>query len=90
MPEKEAAEIRAIFEEVFKELERARTRFAPMHSAHEGIAVVEEEFLELREQVFGIKWDKVADEYDEFTTDKMRVEAVQLAAMAVRFLVDVC
>ena len=64
-------------EMVEAELAQARTRFPEMHSPHEGLAIVEEEFIELRRAVFWGKGDKV-------------VEAKQLAAMAMRFLVDCC
>lgn len=52
----------------------------PMCSAHEGMAVLREEFDEL--------WDEVKRK--ERTVDRMRQEAIQVAAMAIRFLVDVC
>jgi hypothetical protein len=60
-----------------EELKRAMAKFGPMASAHEGIAVIREEYLELEREVF---WG---------TGERMREEAVQLAAMALRFLVDV-
>lgn len=60
-----------------EELERAQDKFGPMASPHEGIAVIREEYLELEREVF---WG---------TRAAMRAEAVQLAAMAIRFLVDV-
>jgi hypothetical protein len=59
------------------ELEKAQAKFGPMASPHEGIAVIREEYLEMEREVF---WG---------TRKRMREEAVQLAAMAIRFLVDV-
>ena len=59
------------------ELERAMQQFAPFASAHEGLAVIREEYLELERAVFH---GSGVDAFDE---------AVQLAAMAVRYLVDV-
>jgi hypothetical protein len=59
------------------ELKRAMGKFGPMASGHEGIAVIREEYLELEREVF---WG---------TREAAREEAVQLAAMALRFLVDV-
>ena len=68
------AEVRDL---VFDELGAATAKFGSFASAHEGIAVIEEEFLELREAVF---WGKQGNK---------RTEAIQLAAMAIRFLMDV-
>jgi hypothetical protein len=75
------------FERVLDELTKARNRFAKFHSAHEGIAVVEEEFLELRDMVYGIKWDKQVSDQEK---KSLEMEARQLAAMAIRFMIDVC
>jgi hypothetical protein len=47
-------------------------------SPHEALAIIEEEFLEFRAEVFKKRCDGEA----------MRIEAMQLAAMCVRFLVD--
>ena len=65
--------------EVKKELERATELFGPFNSKHEGFAVIEEEFLELREAVFWPHKIKDANPYEE---------AIQLAAMAVRLVLD--
>lgn len=66
--------------EVRGELQRARKLHGPMRGPHEGYAVILEEVDAL--------WDEVkAKEPDR---EKMKKEAVQIAAMAVRFLVDVC
>ena len=62
---------------ILREYAEASAKFAPFASAHEGIAVIEEEFLELREEVF------------HGTADGRFKEAVQLGAMALRFLIDV-
>ena len=67
-----------ILSEVLDELNRAQEKFPAMHSQHEGVAVIEEEFLELREAVF---WGKKGTP---------RAEAIQLAAMALRFVNDTC
>lgn len=62
---------------VIKEYKRAISKFAPMHSAHEGYAVLKEEVDEL--------WDaiKLND------ADNAKEEVIQVAAMAIRFLMDV-
>ena len=62
---------------VWSELQLARQKHGPITSKHEGIAVIEEEFLELREKVF-------------FSKDQrgMLHELIQLAAMATRMAED--
>lgn len=58
------------------ELFRARQHHKPIHSAHEGASVIREEWDEL--------WDAVKG-------DDLRAacaEAVQIAAMALRFILD--
>ena len=67
-------------EDVVAELHRAQKRFPPFHSAHEGYAVILEEEQEL--------WDEIR--LKSGTPEGRRTEAVQLAAMALRFLLDVC
>ena len=59
------------------EIRKARERFAPFNSAHEGYAVIAEELDEL--------WADVKAN----RTNDARSEAVQVAAMAVRFLIDI-
>lgn len=59
---------------------KATGEFGQFHSAHEGKGIIEEEFDEL--------WAEIkAKPRDEA---KMRKEAIHLAAMAIRFLVDCC
>lgn len=62
---------------VADELKRAMHKFGPMASGHEGYAVILEELDEL--------WHEVK----HGTPERARDEAVQVAAMALRFLVDV-
>lgn len=88
-------EIERIARQIAEEALRASTLFAPFNSAHEGIAVLDEERDEL--------WDIVKTNpkrYMDVTTTleqakerwraKMREEAVQVGAMALRFILDVC
>ena len=59
---------------ITKELERANKKFPPFNSAHEGIAVIREEYLELEYEIF------------HGTEDNAFEEAIQLAAMACKLL----
>lgn len=66
--------------EVAAELSRAMGKFGAMRGPHEGYAVILEELDELWDEIKRRDLDPVA----------MRKEAVQLAAMALRFVADVC
>lgn len=72
----------AAIADVVKELEKATEKFPPMNSAHEGFAILKEEVDEL--------WEVVRQKASERDVAKMRAEAVQVAAMAIRFIGDVC
>lgn len=63
-----------------EELLRAMTKHAPMHSAHEGHSVIREELDEL--------WDHV--KVDTGHTAEARKEAMQVAAMGLRYALDIC
>ena len=65
---------------VVDELKEATSNYGPFHSTHEGLAVILEEYRELEHEVF-----RKQSTYD---FEKMRKEATQLAAMAVRFMID--
>ena len=68
---------------VVAEFHRANGMYDPMASAHEGYAVLLEEIDEL--------WDEVKKGGTEpRDLDRMRIEAIQVGAMALRFLHDVC
>ena len=60
-----------------EEYRRARGKFSPMHSAHEGHAIIREEFEEM--------WDAIK------TNDvpHARKECLQVAAMCLAFLLEV-
>lgn len=64
-----------------RELDRAMA-WPPMNSAHEGYAVLAEEVDEL--------WDHVKVKQGSRNIPEMTYEAVQVATMALRFLIDVC
>ncbi|HBI17995.1 MAG TPA: hypothetical protein DDY79_01450 [Brevundimonas sp.] len=60
----------------------AAEKWPPMNSAHEAYAVLLEEVDEL--------WDHVKTNQKRRNLSAMRAEAIQVAAMALRFVVDVC
>ena len=78
--EREAREQR-VAKEVLVELGQARNKFAHMASGHEAVGVIDEEFQEFKLAVyFGI---------DHRGLDaNPRTEAIQLAAMAIRYIID--
>lgn len=72
--------VQDIQEEIRQELKRAMSIHPPMLSLHHGKAVIEEEFDEL--------WDEIKLKNPD--KEKLRAEAIQVAAMAVRFIHDLC
>jgi hypothetical protein len=64
---------------------RATSLHGDFQSAHEGLAVIREEYLELESEVF---WGRKTRS-DAVWLDRIEREAVQIAAMALRFIVDV-
>lgn len=69
-----------VLADVAAEVDRAQRLFLPMNSPHEGIAVIREEYRELRDEVEG----------NTGRTPAAYTEAVQLAAMAVRYASELC
>lgn len=67
-------------EMIAMELSQAQRSFPKFRSPHEGWAIITEELDELKEEVF--KQHEVRDK------EVMRDEAKQVAAMAMRFMVD--
>jgi hypothetical protein len=66
-------------EKILLELERSTNKFGPFNSTHEGYAVIKEELDEL--------WDEIKK---NGSSERLHKEATQVAAMAVRFLIDCC
>lgn len=74
------ARIDRVLGEIKIELVKSMTKHAPMHSPHEGSSVIREEFEELWEHVMA----------DTGRTPAARKEALQVAAMGVRYALDLC
>ena len=72
----------SILIDVSEEYDRASSKFPPFRSAHEGLAIIWEEFDELKAEIFL--------RHSKRDMTKMRKEAIQVAAMAVRFIHDIC
>jgi hypothetical protein len=73
---------RGIIELAIEELHSAQQNWPAFNSAHEGYAVLKEEVDEL--------WDHVKTNQKKRDLAKMRKEAIQVAAMALRFAIEVC
>jgi len=68
--------------EVGSEVIDARANWPPFNSAHEAFAVLSEEHAEL--------WEHVRTKQSRRDLAAMRKEAIQVAAMAIRFATEVC
>ena len=68
--------------QVLNELETAKKTYPPMASAHEGYAIILEELDEL--------WEEIRKSPQKRNPTALRHEATQVAAMALRFLEDLC
>ena len=67
--------------EVLKEVLRAKTLFpVDFHNQHEGYAVIREEIDEL--------WDEVKKNQRNYDLENQRKEAIQCAAMCIRFATE--
>lgn len=69
-----------ILDEIGKEVERAMQLYPTFNSLHEGYAVILEELDEL--------WDSIKASKSLDADEAMCREAIQVAAMAVRFILD--
>ena len=69
-----------VLQDIKTEFSRATEKFGPFNSAHEGYAVMLEEMDEL--------WDEIKKKTKDLP--HMREEAIQIAAMAMRFVIDIC
>lgn len=78
MPKMNKEEI--AIQEIIQEFKRASDKFGSFASTHEGYAVILEELDEL--------WDEIKTNSNPRA--QMRKEAIQVAAMGFRFIVDCC
>lgn len=72
----------ALINAIEKELEFARSNYPSFSSAHEGYSILAEEVDEL--------WTHVKVKQKNRDPEEMQKEAIQIAAMAIRFALDVC
>lgn len=72
----------ALLNQITAEVATAQKNWPPFNSAHEGFAVLHEEVDEL--------WDHVKTNQKRRDLPAMKKEAVQVAAMAIRFALEVC
>lgn len=68
--------------QAYREATHASELYPPMNSPHEGFSVLYEEVDEL--------WQHVKVKQGKRNVAEMRAEAIQIAAMALRFAYDVC
>ncbi len=68
--------------EVLNEYYNATAQYGFFNSANEGYDVILEELDELKEEVF--------KKSQERNIKNMKKEAIQVAAMAIRFITDIC
>jgi len=71
-----------ISKEVIEELKNACAKWPAFNSAHEGYAILLEEVDEL--------WEHIKTNQNKRDIGAMRGEAIQIAAMAMRFALDIC
>lgn len=65
-----------------QEYYKASTKYQRFHSTHEGYAVIKEEVDEL--------WDLVKANKGINGNEQFKKECIQIAAMAIRFIKDLC
>jgi len=69
-----------IINSIITELDRANKLYEPFNSPHEGYAIMLEEMDELFEEIKRKQPDKI----------RMREEAIQVGAMAIKFILSNC
>lgn len=71
-----------VLNEIVREYKSASLKYPEFHSTHEGYAVLKEELDEL--------WDEVRTNKGLNGTNSMRMECIQVAAMAIKFIKNLC
>jgi len=71
-----------IIKQIISEYESASGKYPKFNSTHEGYAVIQEEVDEL--------WDLVKSNKGINGGSEFRSECIQIAAMAIRFIKDLC
>lgn len=71
-----------------EELHKASAMYMPFRSYHEGYAIVKEELDELWDEIKNTHYNRY-DGKNEHNED-IKKEAIQVSAMILRFLVDLC
>ena len=66
-----------VAEDVKREVDRSEEQYGPLHSLHEGLAVLREEYSKLEQEIFG-------GARKSGNTDGVRLGALQVAAMGMR------
>jgi hypothetical protein len=85
--------LKSVLEAVKAEVEAAQAAYPAMHSYHEGYAILKEEVDELwdeikKKQLTGGAGTGDPEKYQN--SAKIRAEAVQVCAMAIRLILDCC
>ncbi len=75
----EEADLAYALKQIIDEYFKVKNKYSKYKSAHEGHSVIREEFDEL--------WDEVKKRVKDKT--KMRIEAMQVATTAMRFMIDI-
>lgn len=75
-------QLNEVLADIKAELKFAMSKYPAMNSAHEGYGVLLEEVDEL--------WEIVKVKQKNRDIVNMRKEAIQVAAMAIRFAIDIC
>lgn len=75
-----------VMTEVWEELLRASKTYKPFNTVHEGYAIIKEELDELWDEIKITHYNR-RDGNDE-SNREIRKEAIQVAAMAIRLVVD--